>query len=124
MKLTVKGREFLSKHPDAKPVDLVEHCGFSMAYAKVFLSEEKRKKNNAKYLADRPKKVVKPKEPKPKVAKPKVAKPKVVFEKIIDWEKNYRSALAHIQKLEKQNRDYNAVIGYLEHLLAKHGSSV
>lgn len=119
MKLTVKGREFLSKHPDAKPVDLVEHCGFSMAYAKVFLSEEKRKKNNAKYLANRPKKVAKPKEPKPKAAKPKV-----LPEKIIDWEKNYRSALAHIQKLENQNRDYKAVVGYLEHLLAKHGSSV
>lgn len=119
MKLSLRGREFLSKFPNAKPVDLVEQCGFSMAYAKVFLSEEKRKKFNAEHLKNRPKKVVEPKEPKPKAAKPKV-----LPEKIVDWEKNYRLALAHIQKLENQNRDYKAVVGYLEHLLAKHGSSV
>lgn len=118
MSLAEKGRAFMYAHPDCKPVDLVENCGFGLSYAKAFWYEEKRKVFNKKHLANRPKREL-----------TKVKPPKVVVEKpapkTVDWEGHYKGAVLHIEKLEKLITEHKAVIGYLERLIEKrYGSTV
>lgn len=118
MSLAKKGRAFMEAHSNCKPVDLVENCGFALPYAKTFWYEEKRKLFNKEHLKNRPKrKLIGSSKPQKPTVQPPV--------KPIDWEQNYRLALAHVQKLEKYITEHKAVIGYLERFIEKrYGSSV
>lgn len=127
MTLAGKGREFMKAHPNCKPVDLVENCGFVLPYAKTFWYEEKRKVFNKEHLKNRPKrKLIGSSKFYEPVAKPSLqepaAKPPL---NSANWEQNYRGAMMHITSLEKQIVGYKAVINYPEHQIEKHyGSSV
>jgi len=113
MSLAKKGRAFMQAHPQCKPVDLVENCGFKLPYAITFWYEEHRKIFNKEHLKNRPKR------------KPIEAPEKPTEKATVDWEKNYRGAMMCITSLEKQIVGYKAVINYLEHQIEKHyGSSV
>ena len=105
MTLAEKGRLFLSEHPNAQPIDLVENCGFKIAYAKTFIPSEKRRKS----IIER-------------IEMYEAAQPD---RKHRNLEQEHRDAIKHIDWLDKQIVGYKAVINYLEHqLVAAHGSSV
>jgi hypothetical protein len=131
MTLAKQGRAFMDAHPNCRPVDLVENCGFSLPYAKAFLNEEYRKIFNANHLKTRINQKLtmlqEPREikPEPAVKPPPVVTPAAEASPSTDWKENYRLALAHIQKLEKHIGEHKAVIAYLEQFIEKrYGSSV
>jgi len=107
MNLAERGRDFLEQYPDATAIDLIEHCGFKLPYAKTFLWSERNKpvdrqgilnKKAKKHLEDILK--MPPVPPSP------------------DWKMKYDAAVHHIRKLEEQIIGYKAVIDYLEHQIA------
>jgi len=105
MNLAERGRDFLEQYPDATAIDLIEHCGFKLPYAKTFLWSERNKPVDRQGILNK--------------------KAKKHLEDILkmppaptDWKMKYDAAVHHIRKLEEQIIGYKAVIDYLEHQIA------
>jgi len=117
MNLAIKGRAYLESFPEAKPINLVEDCGFKLSYAKAFLAEERAKLRKKKTLEAKGKK---------HLQDAATAPPVLPLPPIRNWRSDYEAAVHHIHKLEEQIIGYKAVINYIEHQLAaaNRGTSV